>query len=402
MNNFYAALELGTTRTVLAIGEAETGGRLKVTCHAEIPSAGIRKSQILNIPDATQSIRSVLREIERRQEAQGSKITIGNAFLVVSGQHVRSVSFGPAVPISGARVTAEDVDAVLRLAREATIGREREILDIIDQDYVLDDRGGISTPKGMSGRVLRLNTLHIHADRNRIQDARTAADAARLELRDPLFATVCAAEAVLEDHEKKNGVLLLDLGGGSTGYAVYSDGYLAATEVIGVGGDHVTNDIAHAFQTTNTQAESLKVREASATLGAEGGESPRVKVDPGENTLLENRTVSRHALNVVVNARLLELLTIIRERLEEQDLIHRLHAGVVLTGGGSAMRNLDALVAQTLGSSVRIGRPIHVDGFEDEPLAPSYAAIAGALLYAHRNYEEKSLFDGILRRFFSK
>ena len=402
MNNFYAALELGTTRTVLAIGEAETGGRLRVTCHAEIPSAGIRKSQILNIPDATQSIRSVLREIERRQDESGSKITIGNAFLVVSGQHVRADSFGPAVQVAGARVTNDDIDAVLRSARALAIGREREMLDIIDQDYVLDDRGGISTPKGMSGRVLRLNTLHIHADRNRIQDARTAADAARLELRDPLFATTCAADAVLEDHERKNGVLLIDFGGGSTGYAVYSDGYLAATEVIGVGGDHVTNDIAHAFQTTNTQAEGLKVREASATVGVREGESPRVRVDPGENTLLENRTVSRHALNVVVNARLLELLTIIRERLEEQDLIHRLHAGVVITGGGSAMRNLDALVEQTLGSSVRFGRPIHVDGFEDDPLAPSYAAIAGALLYAHHNYEEKSLFDGIFGRFFSK
>ena len=401
MNNFYAALELGTTRTVLAIGEAETGGRLKVTCHAEIPSAGIRKSQILNIPDATQSIRSVLREIERRQEELGAKITIGNAFLVVSGQHVRADLFSPAVQVVGARVTTDDMEAVLRSARAMAIGREREILDIIDQDYVLDDRGGISTPKGMSGRVLRLNTLHIHADRNRIQDARTAADSARLELRDPLFATTCAADAVLEDHEKKNGVLLIDFGGGSTGYAVYADGYLAATEVVGVGGDHVTNDIAHAFQTTNTQAEGLKVREASATVGVEDGESPRVKVDPGENTLLENRTVSRHALNTVVNARLMELLSIIRERLEEQDLVHRLHAGVVMTGGGSAMKNLGVLVEQTLGSSVRLGRPIHVGGFEDDPLAPSYAAIAGALLYAHRNYEEKSIFDGLFGRFFS-
>ena len=401
MNNFYAAIELGTTRTVLAIGEAETGGRLRVTCHAEIPSAGIRKSQILNIPDATQSIRSVLREAERRQAELGAKIMIGNAFLVVSGQHVRADAFSPAVQVAGARVTGEDIETLLRSARSMAIGREREMLDIIDQDYVLDDRGGISTPKGMSGRVLRLNTLHIHADRNRIQDARTAADAARLELRDPLFSTTCAADAVLEDHERKNGVLLIDFGGGSTGYAVYCDGYLAATEVIGVGGDHVTNDIAHAFQTTNTQAEGLKVREASATVGVAEGDSPRVKVDPGENTLLENRTVSRQALNVVVNARLMELLTIIRERLEEQDLVHRLHAGVVMTGGGSAMRNLDALVGHTFGSSVRLGRPIHVDGFEDDPLAPSYAAIAGALLYAHRNYEEKSIFDG-LRRFFSK
>ena len=402
MSNFYAAIELGTTRTVLAIGEATNGGRLKVTCHAEIPSAGIRKSQILSIPDTTQSIRSVLREIERKQEASGASITIGNAFLVVSGQHVRADPFSGTVQVEGARVTSDDMEAAFRAARSMNVPREREMLDIVDQDYVLDERGGIPSPKGLSGRVLRLNTLHIHADGNRIQDARTAADAAHLELRDPLFAATCAAEAVLEDHEKRNGVLLLDMGGGSTGYAVYTDGYLAATEVIGVGGDHVTNDIAHAFQTTNAQAEGLKIREASATVGADDGAAARVKVDPGENTLLENRTISRRALDVVVNARLLELLTILRERLAEQDRLHRIHSGVVLTGGAARMKNLDALVAHALGAGVRFGRPIHVDGFEDDPNASSYAAVAGALLFAHRNYEDKSLIGDLIDRIFRK
>ena len=104
----------------------------------------------------------------------------------------------------------------------------------------------------------------------------------------------------------------------------------------------------------------------------------------------------------MANARLLELFTVIRERLEELDLVHRLHAGVVLTGGGSRMRGIEALAEQAFGASVRLGRPIHVDGLEDEPQAPSYAAIAGALLYAHRNYEERSILDGILRRFFRK
>ena len=383
--------------TVLAIGEAETGGRLRVTCHAEIPSAGIRKSQILNIPDTTQSIRSVLREIERRQEESGAKITIGNAFLVVSGQHVRADSFGPAVQVAGARVTNEDIDAVLRSARSMAIGRERETLDIIDQDYVLDDRGGISTPKGMSGRVLRLNTLHIHADRNRIQDARTAADAARLELRDPLFATTCAADAVLEDHERKNGVLLIDFGGGSTGYAVYSDGYLAATEVIGVGGDHVTNDIAHAFQTTNAQAEQLKIESASAIIGTPG--EARVKV-PGSSPLMETRTISRRALDTVVNARLRELFTVIRDTLEEQDLLNRLHAGAVLTGGGAAMRDIDALVQRELGMPTRTGKPVNVDGLDDEKFPAAFAAVAGAVMYAGRADEGRSILDGILGRFF--
>jgi cell division protein FtsA len=399
MSNIYAALEIGTTRTVLAVGEAEQSGRLKVTCHAEIPSTGVRKSQILNIPQATQSIRSVLREIERKQEASGAKITIGNAFLVVSGQHVKADPFSAPVQVENARVNDEAINSVLRAAHTMTLPRDRELLDIVDQDYVVDGMGGIPSPKGMSGRVLSLNTLQIHADRNRIQDARTAADAAKLEIREPLFAATCAADAVLEDYERRNGALVIDIGGGSTGYAVYSDGYAVTAGVVGVGGDHVTNDIAHAFQTTNAQAEGMKIREASAVVSADGN-SPRVRVEPGENTLMDNRTVSRRALDTVVNVRMMELFTVIRETLEDHSLLHRLHAGVVLTGGGARLRDIDTLAARTLCMNVRIGRPMHVDGLDDVEFPAEYATIAGALLYAHRNYEEHSILDGIFGRFF--
>ena len=399
MTDFHAALEIGTTRTVLAIGETDADGRLKVTCHAEIPSTGVRKSQILDINQATTSIKSVLHEIERKQTEAGSSIMLGNAFLVVSGQHIKADPFQGMIAIEGAKVGSDEIDSVYRSSRTMQLPKDREFLDIVEQDYEVDSLGGITSPTGMSGRILKLNTLQIHADRNRINDARTAAESAKLEIRDPLFAATCAAEAVLESHEKRNGVLVLDIGGGSTGYAAYSDGYLAATGVIGVGGDHVTNDIAHAFQTTNSQAEQLKINEASAIIGASPSAPQRVKV-PGSSPLIETRTISRRALETVVNARLRELFTVIRETLEDQDLLNRLHAGVVLTGGGAAMRDLDALVSRELGMGARIGRPIHVDGLDGEEFPAAYAAISGALLFASRNYEEKSVIQSILDRFF--
>ncbi len=393
MTNIYAALEIGTTRTVLAIAEAETGGRLKVVSHAGIPSSGIRKSQIVDIHHVTQSIRSVLRANEKNQLAAGNSVTIGNAFLVVSGQHIKADPFQGSVQVSGAKVGSEDIAEVVRSSRKMALPRDRELLDIVDQAYGLDALGGIHAPKGMSGRILKLDTLQIHADANRINDARTAANEAHLEIREPLFAATCAADAALSEPERRNGVLVLDVGGGSTGFAAYSDGFLVHAGVVGVGGDHVTNDIAHAFQTTQAQAEELKIGDASAVIGASGGE-PRVKV-PGSSPLMESRTVSRRALDTVVNARLKELFFIIRERLEELDLLHRLHAGVVLTGGGAAMRGLDALVQRELGMPVRTGLPIHVDGLSEERNPEAFAAVAGALLYAHRNYEEKSLFQSI-------
>lgn len=395
--NIYAALEIGTTRTVLAIGEAAAGDKLKVTCHAEIPSTGVRKSQILDINQATQSIRSVLREIEKKQLAVGNSITIGNAFLVVSGQHVKADSFTGTAQIARGKVTAEDMNEVGHNTRAMVLPKDRELLDFVDRAYGVDDIGGISDPKGMSGRVLKLDAIQIHADANRINNARTAANEAHLEIREPLFAATCVGDAVLSDLEKRNGALVLDIGGGSTGFAAYSDGYLAYTGVIGVGGDHITNDIAHAFQTTQAQAEELKIRDASAMIGTNSGE-PRVKI-PGSSPLMESRTISRRALDTVVNARLRELFGILREKLEEADLLHRLHAGAFITGGGAAMRGIDALIQRELCMPVRTGVPINVDGLSDERHPEAFASVAGALLYAHRNYEEKSLFRSIFGGF---
>ena len=395
--NIYAALEIGTTRTVLAIGEAAVGDKLKVTCHAEIPSTGVRKSQILDINQATQSIRSVLREIEKKQLAVGNSITIGNAFLVVSGQHVKADSFTGTAQIARGKVTAEDMNEVGHNTRAMVLPKDRELLDFVDRAYGVDDIGGISDPKGMSGRVLKLDAIQIHADANRINNARTAANEAHLEIREPLFAATCVGDAVLSDLEKRNGALVLDIGGGSTGFAAYSDGYLAYTGVIGVGGDHITNDIAHAFQTTQAQAEELKIRDASAMNGTNSGE-PRVKI-PGSSPLMESRTISRRALDTVVNARLRELFGILREKLEEADLLHRLHAGAFITGGGAAMRGIDALIQRELCMPVRTGVPINVDGLSDERHPEAFASVAGALLYAHRNYEEKSLFRAIFGGF---
>ena len=163
MTNIYAALEIGTTRTVLAVGEAETGGRLKVTCHAEIPSSGVKKSQILNIGDVTQSIRSVIYQIEEKQKKQGASLSLGNAVLVVTGQHVKADVFTGTVQVDGATVSAADVAAVEEKARSLVLPRDRELLAVIDKDYELDELVGVAEPLGMSGRVLSLNTLQVHA-----------------------------------------------------------------------------------------------------------------------------------------------------------------------------------------------------------------------------------------------
>jgi len=398
MTNIYAALEIGTSRTVLAVGEAETGGRLKISCHANIPSRGIRKSQIIDIASASHSVKSVLKEVEKNQAENGMSLTIGNAFLVVSGQHIKADTYQGTAQIARQKVSDQDIEEVQSAARGMTLPREREVLDIVEQTYTVDNYGGIISPKNKSGRILKLNALYIHGEADRINDARTAMGEAHLELRDPLFACTCAADAVLDDSQKRDGVMVLDLGAGSTGYAIYCDGVLAAAGAIGVGGDHISNDIATAFQTIHSQADELKKREACAIVGDYQGVQSRIKIS-GLASSVELRTISRHSLNTVVNARCRELISIIRDTLEELDLIHRLNAGVVFTGGGAALDGFAELVSRELGTDVTIGKPKHVDGLEDVPNPEAYAAICGALMYAHRNYEEKSLFKTLFGGF---
>lgn len=390
----HAAIEIGTTRTVLAVGESDGVTGVKITCHAEIPSAGIRKSQVADIPSAIQSVKSVIAEMEKRQAAEGSSLTLGNAFLTVNGQQVMASVVQGSVCVGGSRVTSDDVQNVDGNAQANAIGKDRMLIDCLGVNYELDNLTELKSPVGMSGRVLRCNQLHVHVDRDSLANFRAAAEGAKLEIRDPVFAPIAAANAVLEDNERKNGVLVLDFGGGSTGYAVFCDGNPAATGSVGVGGEHVTNDVAHAFQTTQAQAEELKKNESSALPGASAELSPRVEL-PGSSPLVKARTISRVSLNTVVNARLRELLAVIREKLDEQNLFQRLRAGVVITGGGAAQRDLETLIEREFQLKVRVGVPTRVTGLENVPHPETFASIAGTLLYAHQNYPEKPFFGGL-------
>ena len=394
MTNVYAALEIGTSRTVLAVATATPGERLRIASFAQIPSSGVRKSSITNMNHARHSVSSVLNEIERQQTNNYVSLSISPAFLLVNGAHIKADPFQATVPVEGSKVKESDIENVMAAARAWPLPRERELLDIVDQTYALDTHGGISEVRGMSGRVLKLNTLQIHADHNRIDDAKTAAVAAHLDIREPLCALTCAGDAALTERDKRDGVLLIDFGGGSTGFAVYADGYLATADIFAVGGDHITNDIAYAFRTTTQQAETIKINEASARVRPENGAPARVNL-PGKSALVQDRTLSRRGLDTVVNARVNEILGIIRDNLDEHGFLGQLNAGVVITGGGAALLGLEESISRELGMPVRKGVPLEIDGLEDVAHPESFAAIAGALAYAHRNYEQKSIFSNL-------
>lgn len=381
-----AAIEIGTTRTALAIAESLGPGRISVVAHGDIPSSGVRKSQITDIGKASVSVASVLKRLETE-----NGYSIGRAALAVSGPQVRVESFVSQWPVDKT-VTENDITAIYNKSCDTGLEDDRTLLDISELGYGLDGLDGIASPKGMSGRLLKLRTLVVHGAKARIEDARSAASSAKLEISDSYFAGRCAAEATLSPEDKAAGTLLIDLGGGSTSYAAFTEGRMVHAGAIGVGGDHVTNDIRRAFSLSLSQAEAVK-RSASAMFTQ--GRTGRVEV-PSSLVSAEHSSISMRALDTVVNARIGELFSVLREEIDSAGVLHRLTGGIVLTGGGARLQNITALAHGIFGGMVRIGSLVpEIEGLENDDFPAQHATITGALLLEQRNSEEQSFFDPI-------
>ena len=385
-----AALEIGTSRTVIAIAEPLGPGRISIVAHGDIPSSGVRKSQITDIGQAGVSVASVLKRMESEYG-----YSIGRAALAVSGPQIRTKRLVTQWQVDKT-VTDNDLTEICNRSYDTGLEEDRILLDLSELGYGLDGLDGIVSPKGMSGRLLKLRTLVVHGAKARVDDARAAAASAKLEISDAYFAGRCAAEAVLTPEDKAAGTLLLDLGGGSTSYAAFADGRMIHAGTLGVGGDHVTNDVRLAFSISHAQAENVK-HSASAILSPD--RTGRVEV-PSSLMSAEGTSVSMRALDTVVNARIGELFSVIREELDAAGVLHRLTGGTVLTGGGARLLNVATLARSVFGGAVRIGALVpSIEGLEKDDFPVQYATIAGALLLEQRNSDEQSLFDPLTNLF---
>jgi cell division protein FtsA len=390
-----AALEIGTTSTVIAVANPIGPGRISIAACCEIPSSSVRKSQIIDIGQASASISSVLKRLEN-----DSEYSIARAALAVSGPHVRSKGMVTQWEVDKT-VTDNDLAEIYNRSCDTGLEDDRVLLDVSELGYGLDGLDGISSPKGMSGRILKLRTQVLHGAKSRINDAKSAAATAKLEISDTYFAGICAAEAVLTQQDRNAGTLLIDIGGGSTCYTAFADGRMVHAGVIGVGGDHVTNDVRSAFSLSQSQAENIK-RSGSATFSPE--RTGRVEV-PSSLMSTAGATISMRALDTVINARIGELFSVIRSDLDAAGALHRLNGGIVLTGGAARTLNINSLARNVFGGAVRTGSLIPgIEGFENDEFPARRATIAGALMLELKNSDDHSLFDPISnlwKKFFS-
>ena len=394
-----AALEIGTSRTVICVGEADESGRMKITGVGSYPTTGVRKGQIVDLTQARMGVESAAKQAEKM-----STVSIWQVLLATSGGHIQaSVNPGMLTIRSAERVVSrEDIEEVTENAQTIPLDSERQVLHTVTQSFTVDEQPGIVKPEGMRCKVLTLNVMAVHGLKSRIDNAVSVAKSAQLEVSDVAFSGICAALSVLTPEQKRNGVVLVDLGGGTTNYIAYCNNVISAAGCIAVGGDHVTNDIAQAFNMTQTRAEELKRAEGCAILDPEA--SARRVVLPAQ-VGFEERMLSCKALHTVINARMDETFRVLRSKLDDAGVLPHLGGGVILTGGGAYLRKVSDLAQRVFGLPCRIGLPLNVDGLEKAEQPAALSTAAGLVLSGQMTYEDhgifsplKNLFKGVFRR----
>lgn len=386
-----AALEIGTSKVRALVGEAREDGQIMITGLGEVPSRGIRKAEVIDLEMALASVKSALRAAE-----ESSQVNIAEVHLVVSGGHIQGLINRGSVPIPqpDREITAEDMEHALEIARACSLSNERATMHTITQRYLIDEHHSVLNPQGMEGAKLSVDMLILHGLRGRLRNTVKVVRSVPLEVQDVAFGGLCSALAVLSPTMKERGVLVIDLGGGTTDYLVYAQNCIAWAGSLALGGDHVTNDIATGLGLTTSQAEQAKELYGSAQADFSlRGQKVAVPSDVAGG----DRFVSLHDLRTIAHLRMEETLSMIRDELVHQDLLHHLGAGVVLCGGGARLADMDKLAGRLFETVCRIGKPRLFSGSAAVLAGPEYAATAGMVRYAISAMQRSAQTPGSLR-----
>lgn len=379
-------LDIGTSKVSAIVGEVNDDNQVEIVGIGSHPSRGLKKGVVVNIESTVQSIQRCIEEAELMAGCQ-----IHSVYAGIAGSHIRSMNSHGIVAIKDREVSASDVERVIDAARAVAIPADQRVLHVMPQEFVIDQQEGIREPIGMSGVRLEakvhLVTGAVSATQNIIKCVRRCG----LEVDDIILEQLASSCSVLTEDEKELGICLVDIGGGTTDVAVYTDGAIKHTAVIPIAGDQVTNDIAVAMRTPTQYAEEIKIKYACA-LRQLANPDDTIEV-PGVGGR-ESRRLSRQTLAEVVEPRYEELLSLVHAELRRSGF-EDLAAGVVLTGGSSKMEGVVELAEEVFHMPVRLGMPQFVTGLADVVRNPIHATGVGLLLFGQqgRQLNEGSLFN---------
>lgn len=372
--NMLVGLDIGTSKVVAIVGELTASGSVEIVGLGSHPSRGMKKGVVVNIESTVQSIQ---RAVEEAELMAGCRIH--SVYAGIAGSHIQSMNSHGMVAIKDREVTYGDIERVIEAAKAVQLNGENRILHVLPQEYSIDSQEGIKEPIGMSGVRLEAKVHMVTGAINAAQNIERCVQRCGLETDDIILEQLASSYAVLTEDEKELGVCLVDIGGGTTDMAIFTDGAIRHTAVIPIAGDQVTNDIAMALRTPTQHAEEIKIKYACA-LTQLAKEDETIKVPSvGERP---SRDLSRQALAEVVEPRYDELFTLIQAELRSSGYEELVAAGIVLTGGTSKMEGAVELAEEIFHMPVRLARPIGVSGLTDVTNNPIYATAVGLLLYA--------------------
>ena len=375
-SNLIVGLDIGTSKVVAIVGEVTVEGDIEIIGVGTQPSRGLKKGVVVNIESTVQSIQRAVEEAELMAGCQ-----IRSVYAGIAGSHVKSINSHGIVAVKDKEVTATDVARVIDAARAVAIPADQRILHVLPQEFLIDNQEGIRDPISMSGVRLEcrvhLVTGAVSAAQNIIKCVRRCG----LEVDDIILEQLASSASVLTEDEKELGVCLVDIGGGTTDIAVFTEGAIRHTAVIPIAGDQVTNDIAVALRTPTQYANDLKIKYACALRQLASEEETIEVPSVGDR---EPRRLARQTLAEVVEPRYEELLSLVQAELRRSGFEEICAAGIVLTGGSSKMEGVIELAEEIFHMPVRLGVPQHVTGLVDVIRNPIHATGVGLLLFGNK------------------
>jgi cell division protein FtsA len=382
-------LDIGTTKVCACIAEINDNGILEVIGVGTAPSQGLRRGVVINIESTLKSVAAAIEAAELMSGREVESLVTG-----IAGAHIEGINSRGVVAVSGRdrEISSEDIARVIEAAKAIVIPMDREVLHVIPQEFIVDDQRGIKDPLDMIGIRLEAEVHIVTGSVTSAQNLLKCVNRAGFRVSEIVLESLAASRAVLTEDEKELGVLLIDLGGGTTDVLVHLDGAPYHTDVVALGGSQVTNDISIILKTPLDVAERIKKESGCCYLPL---------VDKDERVMIPGvggwpaATIPRQELIKIIQPRMAEIFSMVREQLEKKDYMRHLGGGVVLTGGGALIPGAAELALEVFGIPARIGVPDKLRGLVEEYQNPAFATAMGLVLYGS---EADSVSEGGIGR----
>jgi len=391
-DDIVVGLDIGSGKVCTVIGELGENDQVEIIGIGTAPSLGIRKGVIVDLDQAIQSVRESIEGAERM-----AGISINSAFVSIAGSHITSVNSKGVIAISGEspEITENDIEKVIEAAKAGIVSSEEELIHTLCREFIVDGQSGISDPLGMSGARLECKVHIVTGSITVVQNLIKCVEGAGLDIEEIIFGTLASSNAILSNAEKELGVLVIDIGAGTTEIAIFVEGGLAYSAVLPVGGIQITNDLAVGLRTSLEEAEKIKISYGSAV---ENSVSPEKLVEVSSINGKDKYNVSQKYLVEIIEPRVSEIFSFVGTEVRKSGRYNMIPGGIVITGGSSLLPGISEVAEQVLNLPSRLGRPHYEGELADMINDPSYSEAIGLLSFATEKYSIGRSFQSTKRK----